>query len=264
MLRPLVTSCVKDYKGHSLVQTSFTEPPNSQSVLVGHNYHWQELTQVSFLSWQKHVFSCDKSMLVVTKLLFWQTYFLLQQKFCVGTSLLLSWQTHVCYDKTRLLSWQKYACRDGTCVATNAYLSLPKYFVMTNIICCDKNDTCGSSYQWYTTWVVTLPGICQAVSVVMSGLVTLPLDFTDRVLSVNVSPASEPLQATASVCWWDMTGVALLPGPLLICIRTCCLISLSSTARIPMPSVSTSRAVSLSSKCHGEYDYYSPSAATDH
>ena len=27
-LRPLATSCVNDYKGHSLVQTSFTEPPN--------------------------------------------------------------------------------------------------------------------------------------------------------------------------------------------------------------------------------------------
>ena len=27
-LLPLMTSCVKDYKGHSLVQTSFTEPPN--------------------------------------------------------------------------------------------------------------------------------------------------------------------------------------------------------------------------------------------
>ena len=31
MLQPLVTSCAKDYKGHSLVQTSFTEPPNTQS-----------------------------------------------------------------------------------------------------------------------------------------------------------------------------------------------------------------------------------------
>ena len=30
MLRSLATSCVKDYKGHSLLQTSFTEPPNSQ------------------------------------------------------------------------------------------------------------------------------------------------------------------------------------------------------------------------------------------
>ena len=28
MLQPLATSCTKDYKGHSLVQTSFTEPPN--------------------------------------------------------------------------------------------------------------------------------------------------------------------------------------------------------------------------------------------
>ncbi len=28
-LQPLTTSCVKDYKGHSLVQTSFTEPPNN-------------------------------------------------------------------------------------------------------------------------------------------------------------------------------------------------------------------------------------------
>ena len=27
-LRPLATSCTKDYKGHSRVQTSFTEPPN--------------------------------------------------------------------------------------------------------------------------------------------------------------------------------------------------------------------------------------------
>ena len=28
-LRPLATSCAKDYKGHSLVQTSFTAPPDS-------------------------------------------------------------------------------------------------------------------------------------------------------------------------------------------------------------------------------------------
>ena len=32
-LRPLATSCAKDYKGHSLVQTSFTEPPNSKGWL---------------------------------------------------------------------------------------------------------------------------------------------------------------------------------------------------------------------------------------
>ena len=28
MLQPLTTSCMKNYKGHSLMQTSFTEPPN--------------------------------------------------------------------------------------------------------------------------------------------------------------------------------------------------------------------------------------------
>ena len=28
MLRPLATSCAKDYKGHSLVQTCYTELPN--------------------------------------------------------------------------------------------------------------------------------------------------------------------------------------------------------------------------------------------
>ena len=31
-LRPLTTSCAKDYTGHSLVQTSFTEPPNRAQI----------------------------------------------------------------------------------------------------------------------------------------------------------------------------------------------------------------------------------------
>ena len=38
-LRPLVTSCAKDYKGYSLVQTSFTEPPNTQYAVC--NQHKQ-------------------------------------------------------------------------------------------------------------------------------------------------------------------------------------------------------------------------------
>ena len=37
MLRPLTTSYAKDYKGHSLVQTSFTEPPSSTGIA------WNEL-----------------------------------------------------------------------------------------------------------------------------------------------------------------------------------------------------------------------------
>ena len=41
--------------------------------------------------------------------------------------------------KTRLLSRQKYSCRDKTFVATNTILS------RQTRVCCDKNDTCGSS-----------------------------------------------------------------------------------------------------------------------
>ena len=39
MLWPLATSCTKDYKGHSLVQTSFTELPNSQSPFIKKLYY---------------------------------------------------------------------------------------------------------------------------------------------------------------------------------------------------------------------------------
>ena len=34
MLRPLATSCAKNYKGHSLMQTSFTEPPNRHGIYI--------------------------------------------------------------------------------------------------------------------------------------------------------------------------------------------------------------------------------------
>ena len=37
-LRPLATSCAKDYKGQSLVQTSFTEPPNKALSVQKHAY----------------------------------------------------------------------------------------------------------------------------------------------------------------------------------------------------------------------------------
>ena len=69
------------------------------------NYHWRELPQGSFLSWQKfchnkpmfvmtkHVFCYDKSMLVATKLLLWQTYFCRDKHiFVVTEKHLLSWQ----------------------------------------------------------------------------------------------------------------------------------------------------------------------------
>ena len=44
-------------------------------------------------------------------------------KSVVATSLLLSWQKHVCHNKTWVLSQQKYACRDKTFVETKLCLS---------------------------------------------------------------------------------------------------------------------------------------------
>ena len=38
MLRPLATYCAKDYKQHSLLQTSFTEPPNRKD---GKDWNWK-------------------------------------------------------------------------------------------------------------------------------------------------------------------------------------------------------------------------------
>ena len=43
-LRPFATSCAKDYKGNSLVQTSFIEPPNTSQFPDGRGtyIHYQE------------------------------------------------------------------------------------------------------------------------------------------------------------------------------------------------------------------------------
>ena len=49
--------------------------------------------------------------------------------------------------------------------------------------------------------MATLPGICQGKPL---GLMTLPLDFTEHALSVNVSPASEPLKASVCCGMWNV------------------------------------------------------------
>ena len=54
----------------------------------------------------KHVFCHDKHNFVTTNF---------------ATSLLLSWQTCVCHDKTHLLSWQKYACHDKSLLQQKSY-----------------------------------------------------------------------------------------------------------------------------------------------
>ena len=67
----------------------------------------------------------------------------------------LSWQTCVCWDKTRLLSWQKYACCDYYYVCHDKRCAL-----LWQNFCHDKNDASGSSRQPYTlrclqVWVST-------------------------------------------------------------------------------------------------------------
>ena len=85
-------------------------------------YHWQELSQVSFLLRQKFV---------VTNI-------------CCNKTHLLLWQTCVCHDKTSLLSQQKYACHDKTFVLTYFW----QIFVATNII---LSNTCLSWQIFLTT-----------------------------------------------------------------------------------------------------------------
>ena len=136
-------------------------------------YHWRDLPQVSFLSWQKFCLCCDKSMLVVTKVLSWQNYVyrnkICQQNLCHDKYLLqqtiLSHQAYFFHDKhkTCLLSGQKYACHDktfvvtNTClswqifvrtklVTTNIILSWQKFFLATNVFVMTE---CLSPQKWY-------------------------------------------------------------------------------------------------------------------
>ena len=99
------------------------------------------MTKLLFVA-TKHVFCHYKSMLVVTKVLPWQTFFVMtnvlsQQIFVmtkvVMTNLLLSRQTCVCHDKTCVLSRQKYCCHDITVVVTNMCLSWHS-FVATKVV----------------------------------------------------------------------------------------------------------------------------------
>ena len=52
-LRPLVTACAKDYKGHSLMHTSFTEPPNSASVQKKRKDQNPKMIKNGQLNWTK-------------------------------------------------------------------------------------------------------------------------------------------------------------------------------------------------------------------
>ena len=117
-----------------------------------HKYHFcRDKTFVA----TEHYLCCDKSMLAATKVFSWQIFVvtntcLLGQSFVATSIILLRW----IFVATKLLSWQKYVCRDNSFVTTSILLSCRKtWFVTKNMswqtFCCDKNDTFGSSCQWY-------------------------------------------------------------------------------------------------------------------
>ena len=114
---------------------------------------WQNTSFVAtkvWLPWQN--FCCNKIMFVATKYrqkfcrdkhMFVATKVLLQQAyFCHNKRHLLPWQN--VFDATKVLSWHNYVCH-------NKYLSRQNFCCkhMQARVCHNKNNTCGSSHQWY-------------------------------------------------------------------------------------------------------------------
>ena len=101
-------------------------------------YHWRELPQVSFLSWQK--FCHDK---------------------------------RVCHDKTGLLSQQKYACRDKSFVMTELCLSQQNNCLWLTYclwqkwtkIVCDKNNNCHDNFFVATKMILVAAPTSDNISV---------------------------------------------------------------------------------------------------
>ena len=83
------------------------------------------LTNIIGGSHHKYHFCHDKSFVATKLCLSWQE-FCNKEKYFVATN---TWQAYFCRDKRRVLSWQTHVGRDKTY---------------------DKNDTSGSSHQWYT------------------------------------------------------------------------------------------------------------------
>ena len=73
----------------------------------------------------------------------------------VVTKLLL-WQTYVCHDKTHFLSRQKYACCDKTFVVTNLCLSQQKNLLLPKIIVTTKCLLQQKLYLWQLPPVIYL------------------------------------------------------------------------------------------------------------
>ena len=162
------------------------------------------MTKVHLLVATKHTFCRDKSMLAVTKVLFWQivimeickvptlrlkalnkhTHIIYKHIFVmtnsfVMTNFYLSQQAyfcrnkHVCCDKTCLWSQQKYACNIQIFVVTKV-LSQQKYFFMTNIML-SWQKFCRSKHTFVATKLVVTKMILVAApaSVSYQGLTNI-------------------------------------------------------------------------------------------
>ena len=125
------------------------------------DYHWQELPQVSFLSWQKfchdkhmfvmtkHIFCRDKSMLVVTKLLL--RFNILSLQNFVMTNIILLWQMF-CHDKQTFVMTKDVFCHDKhVFVATKVFL-LWKNFCHDKIMFVVTIIYCNKSFVMTNTW----------------------------------------------------------------------------------------------------------------
>ena len=109
-------------------------------------YHWLELPQVSFLSWQKfchdkHVY-CDKHMFVATKHIF-----------CHDKSMLVmtSYNTLTFVTINTCLSWQ-----DRSFVVTKVCLSLSQQILVVTNIILSRQMFCRDNHNFVTTKLVFL------------------------------------------------------------------------------------------------------------
>ena len=153
----------------------------------------KKLLQQRCVCCDKTIFCCDKSMLVVTKLLWWQngvccdkiflwqnicqdkhtfvvtafvtTDMFVTRKSFVATNIILSWHMFCCDKHTFVMAKDVLCCDKHVFVGTNTCLSQQK-------VCRDKNDTCGSSCQWYAAVSIwfggqMLPGTLRFVPTVL-------------------------------------------------------------------------------------------------
>ena len=87
-LRPFATSCAKDYEGHSLLQTSFAEPPNTANSMQQctdcgqHHRNWI----ATFLRVENHFLLGDTHRLVFIAVPYRKTQSTIWQRCCVPTA----------------------------------------------------------------------------------------------------------------------------------------------------------------------------------